>query len=66
VIEPHDQQAPTAHLVAPTTPSARAHLSVQVGDRGSQAVVVSAHHCPAFALIPERVQHADVLDRPQH
>jgi hypothetical protein len=66
VIEPHYQQASAAHLVMPTMPTARAHLAVQVGDRSAHAFVMSAHHCPPFALTAECVHHAHVLDWSQH
>ena len=66
MIEPDHQQAPAAHLLVPAMAAARAHLRVQIGDRSGHAFVVSAHHGPALGITTERVQHADVLDRPQH
>ena len=66
MIEPDHKQAPAAHLLMPTMATARAHLRVQIGDRGGRPFVMSAHHCSALALTAEGVHHADVLDRPQH
>jgi hypothetical protein len=66
VVEADHHQPSAAHLLASAVATTGAHVSVQVGDRLGDPCMVSAHHRSVDALIAERVQHAHILDRPQH
>jgi hypothetical protein len=66
MVEPHRQQPLPGHMLVPGVAAARPYMGVQVGNRLTDASVVSVQHRPSGRRIAQAVQNRHALGRAQH